>query len=156
VDAWNFSDHELYRSLTAYLGTFANYYPWQIDLYTNVQNIPLPVTAGAYTLPTQAQWPGYAGVSLVPQNWGRVDVANRIATSTYPQLVAFPLTAAIPALSIYGYVIVDIAGNYKWSEQWGEPLVLTQPYTFLLQVRLNQGVLVVSDPSAFLDEDDDD
>jgi hypothetical protein len=157
MDAWNIADHVLFKSLQSILGSFTYFWPWQVDLFTNEQTIPIPITRAAYTAPTQAQWPGYAGVTLIPQNWGPVQVASRIATSVYPTLCSFPLTTTIPPLNIYGYVLADVAGNLIWAEQWADPVVMNQPYTLLIQARLNLGVLVVSDPSAMMDllEDED-
>jgi hypothetical protein len=88
-----------------------------VQLYVNLRIPTTEDTVGNYTLCT---WPGYSGVILQPGQWSGGAVLA-VATYTYP-LVTFNFDASGAAQqTIFGYIVIDQAGNLYWAEAFPAP-----------------------------------
>lgn len=138
ASAWDLNDDQLKEMLAAWVNWVATGSDWSMDLYQN-DFTPVPGTVESdYTI---ADFPGYAAQAVVSTTWGAPVAVAHVARSTNTTVCEFDADpTGFVAQIIYGYLIFDQFGVYRYGERFATPKTIEPSDTLKVTAIMRQAV----------------
>ncbi len=116
ANAWDVTDAQLQRELTAILADEAGDSDWNVHLYGN-DYTPVPGSViGDYT---EADFPGYLPAPLITADWGAVSVTDHVAISIHDTPSVFEADpSGFLDFAVFGYYVTNGDDEYVYGERF--------------------------------------